>query len=96
MPAHGRIDVLEPNTTRAAKAEKAYVDLNLFPFPKVHTDAKSLSPPGVQEGYEAAECGYDLVFMHDMSISLDSFKKALNLTRKGGVVVLNGTVREGR
>ncbi|EJT50443.1 O-methyltransferase [Trichosporon asahii var. asahii CBS 2479] len=96
LPAQGRIDVLETSTTKAAKAEKAYLDLNFFPFPKVHTSASSLSPPGTQEGYDPEERGYDLAFVHDTSVTLENFKTALNATKKGGIIVLNGTVREGR
>lgn len=88
--------MLETSTTKASRAEKAYLDLNFFPFPKVHTDTKSLSPPGTQEGYDPEDRGYDLAFVHDTSVSLGNFKTALSMTRKGGIVVLNGTVREGR
>lgn len=88
--------MLETSTTKAASAEKAYLDLNFFPFPKVHTDAKSLSPPGTQEGYDPEERGYDLAFVHDTSVTLENFKIALSATKKGSIVVLNGTVREGR
>ena len=96
LPAQGRIDVLETNKSKAAKAEKAHLDLNFFPFPKVHTCPKTLSPPGAQEGYDPEECGYDLIYIHDTSVSLSNFRTSLSLMKQGGVMVLNGTVREGR
>lgn len=88
--------MLEPNASKAAKAEKAFLDLNFFPFPKVHTSSKTLSPPGVQEGFDPEDTGYDLVYIHDTSITLDNFRTSLSFTKKGGVVILNGTIREGR
>lgn len=95
LPARGRIDVIETNSAKASKAEKSYVDLNLFPFPKVYNDPGALSPPGKDDGQLPDDCGYDLVYVHDTSISLPSFQTALQLTRKGGVIVLHGTVRDG-
>lgn len=107
LPSHGQIDTLEVNEQHAQIAKQNFLDLDLYPFPTVHVgpalqtlqDPKGAfkSPPGTEEGFSEAERGYDLVFIDaNKEQSLDYFLEAMRLTRKGGTIIVDNTIRGGR
>ena len=56
---------------------------------------KSLSPPGEKDGLP--DVGYDLVFIDANKDQIDDyFLESLRLTRKGGVIIVDNAVREGK
>ena len=100
MPSYGQIDTLEISEKHAAVASETFLDADLFPFPKIHIGPaldtlKTLSPPGSAE--KLPEAGYDLVFIDaDKERIYEYFQESLRLTRKGGLIVVDNAVRQGR
>lgn len=107
LPSHGQIDTLEYSPLHAQHANSTFISLDLYPFPKVHV-GKALdvlrdprgpfkNPPGVEEGFKDADQGYDLVFIDANKDQIhEYFQEAIRLTRKGGTIVVDNAIRNGR
>jgi len=107
LPSHGQIDTLELSPVHAQVAQQNFLDLDLYPFPKVHIgdalqtlrDPKGAfaQPPGAADGLPEDAQGYDLVFIDaDKERMMEYFTEALRLTKKGGTIVVDNAIRGGR
>ena len=107
LPSHGQIDTLEFSPLHAHHANTTFISLDLYPFPKVHV-GKALDilrdphgpfryPPGLEDGFEDEQCGYDFVFIDANKEQIhEYFQEAIRLTRRGGVIVVDNAIRNGR
>ncbi|KAK4688497.1 caffeoyl-CoA O-methyltransferase, partial [Tremellales sp. Uapishka_1] len=109
LPSHGQIDTIELSPEHAKVAQANFLAMDLYPFPKVHvgkalellqdpagafTDSRI---PGVEQGLDPKDRGYDLVFIDaDKENILAYFLEALRITRKGGIILVDNAVRGGR
>jgi predicted O-methyltransferase YrrM len=107
LPSHGQIDTLEFSPLHAQYANSTFLSLDLYPFPKVHVGSALDTlrdpsgafryPPGKTDGLPEAEQGYDLVFIDANKDQIhEYFQEAIRLTRKGGVIIVDNAVRNGR
>lgn len=107
LPSHGRIDTIEFCPLHAKIAQQNFIDTDPFPFPTVHVGAALdvlrdpkgpfAQPPGTEEGLPADERGYDLCFIDaDKAGYFDYWLECLRLTRKGGVIILDNAIQDGR
>jgi predicted O-methyltransferase YrrM len=107
VPSHGQIDTIEFSPLHAQHANSTFLALDLYPFPKVHVgSALDLlrdpsgpfkSPPGAAERLNVEEQGYDFVFIDANKDQIhEYFQEAIRLTRKGGVIIVDNAVRNGR
>jgi predicted O-methyltransferase YrrM len=107
VPSHGQIDTVEFSPLHAQHANNTFLALDLYPFPKVHVgsaleilrdpNGPFASPPGVGEGMSDEEQGYDFVFIDANKDQIhEYFQEAIRLTRKGGVIVVDNAIRNGR
>ncbi|WVQ80048.1 hypothetical protein IAT38_002149 [Cryptococcus sp. DSM 104549] len=94
LPPHGQIDTLELVPLHAQVAKENWIEMDLYPFPKVHVGPALETLKGLEKPVEG---GYDLVFVDaDKSAILEYFLESLRLVRKGGVIVVDNAVRGGR
>jgi len=107
VPSHGQIDTIEFSPLHAQHANSTFLALDLYPFPKVHVgpaleilqdpSGPFSSPPGVAEGMRDEDQGYDFVFIDANKDQIhEYFQEAIRLTRKGGVIVVDNAIRNGR
>ena len=107
VPSHGQIDTIEFSPLHAQHANNTFLALDLYPFPKVHVgpaleilqdpNGPFASPPGVGEGMSDEEQGYDFVFIDANKDQIhEYFQEAIRLTRRGGVIVVDNAIRNGR
>lgn len=100
LPHYGQIDTLELSPKHADIASQTFLDADLYPFPKIYVGPaldtlKTLQSPGAAEGL--SNPGYDLVFIDaDKERIPEYFQESLRLTRKGGVILVDNAIRQGR
>ncbi|KAK6910817.1 hypothetical protein I203_104850 [Kwoniella mangroviensis CBS 8507] len=94
LPPHGQIDTLELSPHHAKVAQENFLASDLYPFPRIHIDPgldtlKKLKVP--EEG------PYDFVFIDANKDQIkDYFIESLRVVRKGGVVVVDNAIRNGK
>ncbi|WWC90511.1 uncharacterized protein L201_005447 [Kwoniella dendrophila CBS 6074] len=94
LPYHGRIDTLEINEKHSKIAQENFLESDLFPFPKIHLGPalktlKTLKIP--EEGL------YDFIFIDaNKDQVLDYFLESIKMLRKGGLIVVDNAIREGK
>lgn len=105
LPAHGQIDTIEASPAHAKVAQANFIAMDTCPFPTTHV-GKALEllrdptgpfkePPGTLEG--VPEPGYDLAFVDaNKDDYFEYFTECLRLVRKGGVMVFDNAIRNGR
>lgn len=107
LPSHGRIDTLEFSPLHARIAQENFIDSDLYPFPTIHIgpaldilrdpNSAFASPPGTEEGLPVDERGYDLCFIDaDKGGYYGYWLECLRLTRKGGMIILDNAIQDGR
>ncbi|KAI9637553.1 S-adenosyl-L-methionine-dependent methyltransferase [Dioszegia hungarica] len=107
LPSHGRIDTLEFSPLHARIAQENFIDSDLYPFPTIHIgpaldilrdpNGAFASPPGTEEGLPVDERGYDLCFIDaDKGGYYGYWLECLRLTRKGGMIILDNAIQDGR
>jgi predicted O-methyltransferase YrrM len=101
------MDTIEADPVHATVGQANFVDLDLCPFPKTHV-GKALAllrdkngpfaqAPGASEGFPPDECGYDIVFVDaNKDEYFEYFLEGMRLARKGGVLVFDNAIRQGR
>ncbi|BEI87628.1 uncharacterized protein CcaverHIS019_0103460 [Cutaneotrichosporon cavernicola] len=105
LPADGQIDTIEASPEHAKIAQANFLALDTCPFPTTHVgqalkllrDPNGVfkDPPGTIEGLP--EPGYDLAFVDaNKDEYFEYFTECLRLVRKGGVIVFDNAIRNGR